>query len=154
MPSPSCSGFCLRPRERFDTSGRAKRPFAPPPQSGGSQLWGADALRLQAQAFGDITALPSRGCIHNTLFKENLMLGRYFAVSSVTSAQKYSMCSIRQCIMWLLQNTAECLLCKKKRIVFSTLCGYILQWFTCSCANERLLVYFQSETKIPLELCW
>lgn len=40
MPSPSCLGFCSRPRERCDTSGRAKCPFAPPPRSGGSHSCG------------------------------------------------------------------------------------------------------------------
>lgn len=39
-PSPSCLGFCLRPRERCDTSGRAKYPFAPPPRSAGSHSCG------------------------------------------------------------------------------------------------------------------
>lgn len=40
MPSPSCLDFCSRPRERCDTSGRAKCPLAPPPRSGGSHSCG------------------------------------------------------------------------------------------------------------------
>lgn len=39
-----------------------------------SQLWVADAQRLQAQAFRDITTLPSRGCIRNTFSEESLLM--------------------------------------------------------------------------------
>lgn len=44
MPSPSSLGFCLRPRERCDTLGRAKCPFVPPPRSGGSHSCGEQML--------------------------------------------------------------------------------------------------------------
>lgn len=40
MPSPCCMGFCSWPRDRCDTSGRAKCPFAPPPRSIGSHSCG------------------------------------------------------------------------------------------------------------------
>lgn len=74
MPSLSSLGFLSKAQGKMWHIGEGKVSLcASTTKRQLSQLWVADALRLQPQAFRDITTLPSRGCIHNTLSKENLL---------------------------------------------------------------------------------
>lgn len=97
MPSPSCMGFLFKAQGKMWHIGEGKMSLcASTMKRWLSQLWVADALRLQAQAFRDISTLPSRGCIRNTFSEENLLTAEWEEgfVFSPVCFMKYSMCSI------------------------------------------------------------
>lgn len=92
-----------------------------------TQLWVADALRLQAQAFRDISTLPSRGCICNTVAKENILRdGSYFVISPVNSALKFNrVCSLPPSLYGYRLGQLH-------HYNISSICNYIVAHFTLS----------------------